>query len=210
MDLTSIPIVGAYLVVVVSVKKFSQHTAVEIPNVLVAYNAIATLWAVFTTCAFVISFLNNDHKVLLLALRLYWLSKIYELLDTIFMLVRRKFNQVSTLHLYHHASMAVMMEWFYRAHPVMGLWVPGFLNSFVHIVMYSYYTLTALGRSPWWKKYLTQLQLTQFGLLICHGIYGGLFTDDHVYWFYVAYEISMMVCFLQFYDRAYKKNDKKA
>ena len=37
------------------------------------------------------------------------------------------------------------------------------LNSFVHVIMYSYYGLSAMGPAVqkylWWKKYLTQLQL---------------------------------------------------
>ena len=38
-----------------------------------------------------------------------------------------------------------------------------FLNSFVHIWMYAYYGLSAMGphmqKYLWWKKYLTKLQL---------------------------------------------------
>lgn len=39
----------------------------------------------------------------------------------------------------------------------------GFLNTFVHIIMYSYYLVAALGpqykKYLWWKKYLTLLQM---------------------------------------------------
>lgn len=39
----------------------------------------------------------------------------------------------------------------------------GLLNTFVHIVMYSYYLFSALGeryqKFLWWKKYLTALQM---------------------------------------------------
>lgn len=39
----------------------------------------------------------------------------------------------------------------------------GFLNTFVHIIMYSYYLLAALGpkyqKYLWWKKYLTTIQM---------------------------------------------------
>lgn len=39
----------------------------------------------------------------------------------------------------------------------------GFMNAFVHVVMYSYYFLAALGERVrpylWWKKYLTALQI---------------------------------------------------
>jgi len=39
----------------------------------------------------------------------------------------------------------------------------GVINSFVHIIMYTYYLLAALGpelqKYLWWKKYITTLQL---------------------------------------------------
>ena len=41
----------------------------------------------------------------------------------------------------------------------------GVLNTFVHIIMYSYFGLSALGPSVqkhlWWKKYVTKLQLVR-------------------------------------------------
>ncbi|KAL1465614.1 hypothetical protein WDU94_005169 [Cyamophila willieti] len=41
----------------------------------------------------------------------------------------------------------------------------GIINSFVHVVMYSYYFLAALGpqvqKHLWWKKYITRLQLVR-------------------------------------------------
>ena len=37
------------------------------------------------------------------------------------------------------------------------------VNSFIHVVMYSYYALSSLGphmqKYLWWKKYITKLQL---------------------------------------------------
>lgn len=45
----------------------------------------------------------------------------------------------------------------------------GVINSFVHVVMYMYYLLTAYDaeykKSVWWKKHITQLQLVQFGAI---------------------------------------------
>lgn len=41
----------------------------------------------------------------------------------------------------------------------------GLLNTFVHIIMYSYYLFSALGqpfhRYVWWKKYVTALQMVR-------------------------------------------------
>ena len=42
----------------------------------------------------------------------------------------------------------------------------GLLNTFVHVIMYTYYMLAAVGpqmqKYLWWKKYLTLLQIVQF------------------------------------------------
>lgn len=45
--------------------------------------------------------------------------------------------------------------------PVLGFFGPT-LNSFIHILMYSYYGLSvfpSMHKYLWWKKYLTQAQL---------------------------------------------------
>lgn len=43
------------------------------------------------------------------------------------------------------------------------------LNCVVHVIMYTYYGLTAMGPSYqkflWWKKYLTTIQLVRLELL---------------------------------------------
>lgn len=49
------------------------------------------------------------------------------------------------------------------AHP--AAFFIGLVNTFVHIVMYSYYGLAAIGpymqKYLWWKRYLTSLQLVK-------------------------------------------------
>lgn len=45
------------------------------------------------------------------------------------------------------------------------------VNSLVHIIMYTYYGLSALGSKAvnkylWWKKYLTIMQLVRWNVLI--------------------------------------------
>lgn len=48
----------------------------------------------------------------------------------------------------------------------------GMLNSFVHVFMYSYYTIATFGpkyqKYIWWKKYLTSFQMVQFILVFYH------------------------------------------
>ena len=38
---------------------------------------------------------------------LYYINKYIELLDTVFFVMRKKWNQVSFLHVYHHAIMPI-------------------------------------------------------------------------------------------------------
>lgn len=52
------------------------------------------------------------------ALWWYYISKGVEFLDTVFFILRKKFNQVSFLHVYHHCTMFIL--WW------IGIkWVPG-------------------------------------------------------------------------------------
>jgi elongation of very long chain fatty acids protein 4 len=44
------------------------------------------------------------------------------------------------------------------------------INSLVHVIMYGYYGVAALGpeyqKYLWWKKYLTRIQLVSFHLFL--------------------------------------------
>lgn len=90
----------------------------------------------------------------------YFVAKLTELLDTVFFVLRKKERQVSFLHLYHHTVMPIIswgcVKFMAGGH---GTFI-GFINCFVHIVMYTYYLLAAAGfTNLWWKKYVTRLQL---------------------------------------------------
>lgn len=94
----------------------------------------------------------------------------------------------------------------------------GLVNSFVHMIMYGYYFLTSfkpeLKQSIWWKKYITQVQMAQFTILIFHfGI--PVFTDCSFSKFLSAgialQNLFMLVLFADFYFKAYlKKKNWKA
>lgn len=84
------------------------------------------------------------------------------------------------------------------------------VNSFIHVLMYSYYGLSALGPSVakylWWKKYLTILQLIQFTTALILGINGIRSGCDFPLWMQYAlviYMISFIVLFGNFYIKAY-------
>ncbi|GAA29577.2 elongation of very long chain fatty acids protein 7 [Clonorchis sinensis] len=101
---------------------------------------------------------------------LFYFSKFVEMLDTVFFLWRGKVDQVTFLHVFHHATMPPSIWWGVRYAP--GGIVYTFLvaNSFIHVIMYTYYGMAAAGlyKYLWWKNYLTIAQMIQFVFLIVH------------------------------------------
>lgn len=90
---------------------------------------------------------------------IYYYSKYYELLDTILLVLKKK--PTSFLHVFHHAAV-ITMSWLW-VDQVQSLQFIGLLaNTAVHVVMYYYYYLTVMVQSPWWKKYITSMQIVQF------------------------------------------------
>lgn len=88
-----------------------------------------------------------------------------------------------------------------------------FVNSFVHVVMYSYYGLAAIGPSMapyiWWKKYITKLQLTQFIIVFTH-CFQLLFREcdyPRIFMSYIGfYSVLFLFMFSDFYVKAYRKS----
>ncbi|KAL1432880.1 hypothetical protein MTO96_001876 [Rhipicephalus appendiculatus] len=89
------------------------------------------------------------------------------------------------------------------------------VNSSVHVVMYSYYFLSGLGpafqRFLWWKRYLTQLQLTQFVTVCLHSLSYLYYKEGTIpgFTFIMVSEAAVfLVWFLSFYSNAYRKGGR--
>ena len=94
---------------------------------------------------------------------MFFLLKLLDFGDTIFFVLRKKQNQVTFLHVYHHVGAALMawggVKWYAGGSSLFF----GFINCFIHIFMYLYYYLTLSDKKNiWWKKYLTQIQIVGF------------------------------------------------
>ena len=71
---------------------------------------------------------------------IFYLSKYYELFDTVLLAVKGK--EVIFLHFYHHATM-IFLTWSWFAYDwIEGAWWCCFVNSLIHTFMYYYYLLT--------------------------------------------------------------------
>ncbi|KAI4473086.1 hypothetical protein M0804_015492 [Polistes exclamans] len=122
----------------------------------------------------------------------YYFSKFTEFFDTLFFILRKKNQHVSTLHVIHHGVMPFSVWMGMKFAPGGHSTFFALLNTFVHIIMYFYYMVAAMGpryqRYIWWKKYLTTLQMLLFtecdyprSFMIWISLHGflffGLFSD---------------------------------
>ncbi|XP_065172157.1 very long chain fatty acid elongase AAEL008004-like [Atheta coriaria] len=204
----------------------------ELRNLIIGYNFVqvlistylfyefASLW--FTSYDFIcqpVDYSDNPDAIRIMrAMYLYLLSKFFEFFDTvstIFFVLRKNYHQVSALHVIHH--MTVPMSVWLGVKFVAGGHATFYslLNTFVHIIMYTYYMLAALGphlrKYLWWKKYLTVLQMVQFTLFGIHSIQ-LLFIEcefprvfAHII---IGNAILFLYLFYNFYGNSYAKNDK--
>ncbi|KAK4875916.1 hypothetical protein RN001_012338 [Aquatica leii] len=146
----------------------------------------------------------------------YYFSKFTEFMDTIFFILRKKFSHVTTLHVIHHGIMPMSVWFGVKFTPGGHSTFFGFLNTFVHIVMYFYYLLAAFGpqmqKYLWWKKYLTTLQMVQFVLIMVHA-FQLLFIDCNYprafVWFIGMHAVMFFFLFKDFYNQAYNRREKK-
>ncbi|XP_019387661.1 PREDICTED: elongation of very long chain fatty acids protein 7 isoform X2 [Crocodylus porosus] len=135
----------------------------------------------------------------------------------VFFVLRKKNSQVSFLHVLHHSIMP--WTWWFGVK-----FAPGGLGTFhalvncvVHVIMYTYYGLCALGpayyKYLWWKKHMTSIQLVQFIIVTVH-IGQIYFMDDCRYQFPVfmfiiwAYGFIFLILFLHFWYHAYTKGQR--
>ncbi|KAI4586241.1 hypothetical protein MJG53_004028 [Ovis ammon polii x Ovis aries] len=139
-----------------------------------------------------------------------------ELAMRVFFILRKRPDQITFLHVYHHSTM--LFNWWAGVKYVPGgqAFFVGMLNSLVHVFMYLYYGLASLGPrlrpSLWWKRHLTILQLGQFVAIAAHSSY-NLFAEcpfpDGFNVAVLLYSLSLLALFLNFYQQTYLRSKQK-
>ena len=92
---------------------------------------------------------------------IFYLSKYWELFDTILQNIKGRRPPSYYFHVWHH-SCYLMFCWAYCKYSVSLSYASVFVNGFVHVIMYYYYYLVSLGRSVPWKSKITRIQIVQF------------------------------------------------
>ena len=129
----------------------------------------------------------------------------FSLVFLFFFVVSADRCRMCSLQVYHHSSMVMLSEYACTYGNWPAISVPLGLNGIIHVFLYYYYGYSALnpGQRPAWKKNLTQLQLIQFMIGLCHMVVGYL---QHGWCYYgIIYEMTMIWLFSNFYYHSYLK-----
>lgn len=177
----------AYFSKVLGPKLMENRKPFDLRGILITYNLLQTLFSTWIFYEYLMSGWAKDYSIRCqpvdysyspLGLRMantcwwYYFSKFTEFFDTLFFILRKKNQHVSTLHVIHHGVMPFSVWMGVKFAPGGHSTFFALLNTFVHIVMYFYYMVAAMGpqfqKYIWWKKYLTTMQMVQFVMIMCH------------------------------------------
>lgn len=151
---------------------------------------------------------------------IHYMDKYLEFFDTFFMVLRGRMDQVSFLHMYHHVSIAWAWWFAMRSSPGGDAYFGALLNSWIHVMMYSYYTLSLLKFSCPWKRYITRAQLLQFTSVVIYTVVSfiivyrdnvaSLQTKHYACYVVQTFEmVSLFLLFMRFYSKAYSNKNNK-
>ncbi len=91
---------------------------------------------------------------------MFTLSKIFELGDTVILVLKNPKRKLSFLHWYHHVTVLLITLISFNS-TSQDIIIPACINNFIHSIMYFYYALTDLDYKPKWGIILTGLQILQ-------------------------------------------------
>ncbi|XP_041976089.1 elongation of very long chain fatty acids protein AAEL008004-like [Aricia agestis] len=222
----------SYLVFVLKLGPYlmKDRQPFQLKNVILTYNILQVIYSAYlfklATVILYKSGLSPDKCVdespdlqyeFYFGTHIYTIAKLTELLDTVFFVLRKKYNQVSVLHVYHHCGI-LLYSWamLYFKFTALSIIVLGFLNTFVHLVMYSYYavsTFPEIAKYIWWKKYITKMQMIQFVLIMMYVVFEYctspcLFSNKLLVTFLINLSL-VLYLFMDFYKKSYKSAKNK-
>eukprot|EP00698_Gefionella_okellyi_P002894 TRINITY_DN12758_c0_g1_i1.p1 TRINITY_DN12758_c0_g1~~TRINITY_DN12758_c0_g1_i1.p1 ORF type:complete len:343 (-),score=70.02 TRINITY_DN12758_c0_g1_i1:94-1074(-) len=164
---------------------------------------------------------DDSHVAMSSVLWLFYVSKYIEFLDTVWMVLGKKHQQITYLHVFHHSSVVfVFHNVAYAQASGDGFFIAA-LNASVHVIMYSYYFLSTTFVGKYlgvFKPLITGVQLGQFFIGLYQGYRVGVFGDDCMSprWFSYQtlwYLTIMVILFGNFFLQTYvfkKKTERPA
>lgn len=226
-----IAMVAAYLIFVLRVgpmlmTKKQPYDLRRLVRVYNFFNIMFNIWLAFRGCQlsgnglsfFNCNCLDRNPKHYSLYIDIFILSRIIDFLDTIFFVLRKKHNQITGLHVFHHSMvpLVIYLVATFSMTPFSGFLIV--MNALVHVIMYGYYylaTFPSIAPYLWWKRYITTIQIGQFCIALAYFALGYLllprYCNDPPMVAVVTNLLSAMIfliLFLSFYSGTYKKKQE--
>lgn len=146
---------------------------------------------------------------------MFLVSRLIEFADTIFFVLRKKDRQISGFHVFHHSVVPTVVWSFMKFTPGGNAAIFPLVNTLVHTIMYSYYYLATYAKlQPYlgWKRYLTQMQIVQFLIIIACCVHPTLIptckTPYIIAYIEVGFSIIFIGLFTDFYLRNYRQQQQ--
>lgn len=143
---------------------------------------------------------------------LFYLSKILDFMDTFFIVLGKKWDQLSFLHVYHHTTIFLFYWLNLHVNYDGDIYLTIVLNGTIHAIMYTYYFVSLHTKNIWWKSSLTSCQMIQFCCMMLQASYlvlsGCDETPQRVTTLYFFYIVSLFALFAQFFISSYMKPKK--
>lgn len=108
------------------------------------YDAIESLGSMFD-CRRVFSFSDQSATKVYQMSNFILFTRVSEYMDTIFFTLRKKTNQITFLHVFHHAFVPIYAYWVIRTGPLRFNVYIILINSFIHVLMYFYYFIATFA-----------------------------------------------------------------
>lgn len=166
-----------------------------------------------------LSIVCNEHNLaedgMAFVLHIFYLSKVLDFADTVFMIVKGNWRQVSFLHVYHHTSIFLIYWLNAQTNYDSDIYFTIVLNGLIHFIMYGYYFATAFNVvvPTFIKKSITNAQLIQFCCMEVQGtclLFGDCGSPRNVTLLYMVYISTMLALFLDFKRRTYNTAKAKS
>ncbi|KAF4347695.1 hypothetical protein G4B88_017877 [Cannabis sativa] len=141
--------------------------------------------------------------------QVFYLSKLLEFGDTLLIILGGSIRRLSFLHVYHHATVVVMCYLWVRTSQSLFP-VALVTNASVHVIMYGYYFLCAVGIRPGWKRVVTDCQIVQFvfsfavsGRMLYLHFFGSGCSGILGWCFNAGFNASLLALFVNFHAKSY-------
>jgi len=142
----------------------------------------------------------------------FYLSKYYEFMDTFILYLKGK--KPLFLQKFHHIGAVICWHLCY-VYKVDSIWIPTFVNSFIHTIMYSYYLgcLLKVNQVRFIKQYLTSLQLIQLTIPNYFSLYYYYPPAETIFKYniikiFTVYVFCLVILFSEFYYNNYIAKNK--